>query len=189
MYTFHSISSVGGQSQATDSSLIIKGANLVTFVVTAATSFVNYKDISGDPGKISEKVLSNVLGKDYSVIRHRHEEDFSLLMGRVHINLDDTLMNEKPIDERLSAYIKGNADRNLEALCFQLGRYILVSSSRTGGQPANLQGIWNEIVMPPWGSKYTININTEMNYWPTEVCNLSECHQPLFFLISLGIFL
>ena len=72
---------------------------------------------------------------------------------------------------------------NLEALGFQFGRYLLVSSSRAGGQPANLQGIWNESVSPPWGSKYTININTEMNYWPAEVCNLSECHQPLFDML------
>ena len=91
---------------------------------------------------------------------------------------------EQPTDERLKAVRDGTADPNLEALCFQFGRYLLASSSRAGGQPANLQGIWNESVSPPWGSKYTININTEMNYWPAEVCNLSECHQPLFDMLK-----
>src|SRR6201999_1237821 len=89
-----------------------------------------------------------------------------------------------PIDERQKLMKAGNADPNLEGLCFQFGRYVLASSSRAGGQPANLQGIWNENVSPPWGSKYTININTEMNYWPTEVCNLSECHQPMFDMLK-----
>jgi alpha-L-fucosidase 2 len=101
----------------------------------------------------------------------------------VHLNLGDTAMNLTPTDERLKALREGGDDPNLEALCFQFGRYILASSSRAGGQPANLQGIWNEAMLPPWGSKYTININTEMNYWPAEVCNLSECHQPLFDLL------
>ena len=86
--------------------------------------------------------------------------------------------------ERLKAIRAGGSDPNLEALVFQFGRYILAASSRAGGQPANLQGIWNENVIPPWGSKYTININTEMNYWPAEVCNLSECAQPLFDMIK-----
>jgi len=88
-------------------------------------------------------------------------------------------------DERLKAVRDGATDPNLEALCFQFGRYLLVASSRAGGQPANLQGIWNESVSPPWGSKYTININTEMNYWPAEVCNLSELHEPLHQLSAV----
>ncbi len=106
------------------------------------------------------------------------------LMGRVHLNVGEATLNEKPTDERLKAVHDGASDPNLEALCFQFGRYILAASSRAGGQPANLQGIWNEAVSPSWGSKYTININTEMNYWPAEVCNLSECHQPLFDMIK-----
>ncbi|MBE3123417.1 MAG: hypothetical protein IMZ65_01270, partial [Planctomycetes bacterium] len=133
---------------------------------------------------------------DYPTLRRRHQEDFRRLMGRVHLVVGDPpagrsptagegpSANDKPIDERLAAMRAGAADPNLEALCFQFGRYILVSSSRAGGQPANLQGIWNESVAPPWGSKYTININTQMNYWPAEVCNLSECHQPLFDMLK-----
>jgi len=174
----------GGRSEATDAGVRIEGANAVTFLVTAATSFVNYHDISGDPAAHCEKVLAAVRGQDYATLRRRHEDDFRGLMGRVHLNVGDVSMNDKPIDERLKSLRAGAADPNLEALCFQFGRYLLVSSSRAGGQPANLQGIWNESAVPPWGSKYTININTEMNYWPAEVCNLSECHQPLFDMLK-----
>ncbi len=174
----------GGRSEAESGVVHIHGADSLTLVVTAATSFVNYHDISGDPAAICEKVMGGVKGKDYSTLRRRHEEDFRALMGRVHLRVGDAAMNDKPTDERLKAMREGGADPNLEALCFQFGRYALVSSSRAGGQPANLQGIWNEQTTPNWGSKYTININTEMNYWPTEVCNLSECHQPLFDMLK-----
>ncbi len=173
-----------GQSEAADGKLRIHGANAVTLMVAAATSFVNYHDLSGDPAVACERTLAAVAGKDYTALRNRHVEDFRRLMGRVHLRVGDAAMNAKPIDERLKAMREGQADPNLEALCFQFGRYLLASSSRVGGQPANLQGIWNESVSPPWGSKYTININTEMNYWPAEVCNLSECHQPLFEMLK-----
>jgi alpha-L-fucosidase 2 len=173
-----------GTSRATDDSLRIQGANAVTFVLTAATSFVNYNDISGDPAAACEKILTAAADNDFATLRRRHVEDFANLMGRVHLDVGDKSMREKPIDERLQVHRAGQRDPNLEALCFQFGRYMLVSSSRAGGQPANLQGIWNESVSPSWGSKYTININTEMNYWPAEVCNLSECHQPLFDMLK-----
>ena len=174
----------GGKSEAAEDSVRVEGANAVTLVLAAATSYVNYHDISADPAARCEKVLAGIEGKDYPTLRRRHEEDFRRLMGRVHLAIGDPSANDKPIDERLKAMRAGAADPNLEALCFQFGRYILASSSRAGGQPANLQGIWNESVSPPWGSKYTININTEMNYWPAEVCNLSECHQPLFDMLK-----
>jgi alpha-L-fucosidase 2 len=174
----------GGRSEAAEGTVHIQGANSVTFIVTAATSVVNYHDISGDPAAKCEKVLGAVAGKDYAALRRRHEEDFRGLMGRVHLAVGDPAFNEKPTDERLASVRAGGSDPNLEALCFQFGRYALACSSRAGGQPANLQGIWNEQTTPNWGSKYTININTEMNYWPTEVCNLSECHQPLFDMLK-----
>ena len=202
----------GGKSEATDNSLEIRGANAVTLVLAAATSYVNYLDISADPSARCEKVLAGVTGKDYATLRSRHVADFAGLMGRLHLAVGDASANERPTDERLQAIRAGGAGRrggagakrgteqekrgtdqrpsppvtdpNLEALCFQFGRYALVSSSRAGGQPANLQAIWNENPAPPWGSKYTININTQMNYWPTEVCNLSECHQPLFDMLK-----
>ena len=188
----------GGKSEAIDNRVQIMEANAVTLVVTAATSFVNYRDISGSPAARCAKVLAAVAGKDYATLRSRHVADFAGLMDRVHLNVGDNSANEKPTDARLQAQRGGGAgkhggdqpqalgvvDPNLEALCFQFGRYALVSSSRAGGQPANLQAIWNENVSPPWGSKYTININTQMNYWPAEVCNLSECHQPLFDMLE-----
>ncbi len=174
----------GGMSQMTTNSLRIQGADAATFILAIATSYVNYTNISGNPAAICEQILSRSAEKDYPTLLHRHENDFRGLMSRVHLNVGDVSMNGKPTDERLKAVRAGGSDPNLEALVFQFGRYILAASSRAGGQPANLQGIWNEAVNPPWGSKYTININTEMNYWPAEVCNLSECAQPLFDMIK-----
>jgi alpha-L-fucosidase 2 len=173
-----------GELSKTDSGLVVSNANSVTFVLTAATSYINYEDISGDPAARCEKVLAGVNGKDFSALRTAHVADFSNLMGRVHLTVGDQMLNEKPTDERLANVKKGQSDPNLVAKIFQFGRYMLVSSSRIGGQPANLQAIWNEALLPPWGSKYTMNINTEMNYWPAEVTNLSETHFPLFSAIK-----
>ena len=174
----------GGKTTITDSTLTIRGANEVTFIVTIATSYVNYKNIDGDPAAKCARILQAVAGKSYATLRQRHIKDFSGLMGRVHLNIGDNSLNTKPTDERLAESSSSVPDANLEALAFQFGRYLLASSSRAGGEPANLQGIWDEEIYPNWGSKYTININLEMNYWPTEVCNLSECHQPLFDLLK-----
>ena len=174
----------GGRSEATNSTLQIHNADAVTLVVAIATSFVNYHDISGDPSARCKKVLDAVAGKSYATLHRRHVDDFSKLMSRVHLQIGDISQNEKPTDERLKAVRAGGTDVNLESLAFQFGRYILASSSRIGGQAANLQGIWDEELLPPWGSKYTVNINLEMNYWPAEVCNLSECTPPLFGLIK-----
>jgi alpha-L-fucosidase 2 len=173
----------GGRSAATGATLNITNADAVTLVVAIATSFVNYHDISGDPTARCKKVLTAVAGKDFAVLRQRHVEDFRGLMSRVHLQIGDASLNEEPTDERIQAVHDGSADANLEALAFQLGRYLLASSSRIGGQTANLQGIWDEALLPPWGSKYTVNINLEMNYWPAEVCNLTECTPPLFEMI------
>ena len=174
----------GGQTTSTADSMRIQKANAVTLILTTATSYINYHDISGNPAAQCEKILADCTDKDYATLRRRHEADFRRLMGRVHLRVGDAGQNEKPIEERLAAVRAGGRDPNLEARVFQFGRYILAAGSRDGGQPANLQGIWNEEVLPPWGSKYTININTEMNYWPAEVCNLPECAQPLFDMIQ-----
>ena len=174
----------GGRSEATGGTLNITNADAVTLVVAIATSFVNYHDISGDPAARCKKVLDAVAGKTFATLRQRHVDDFRSLMSRVHLQIGDAAQNEKPTDERIKAVRDGGADANLEALAFQFGRYILASSSRSGGQPANLQGIWDEAILPPWGSKYTVNINLQMNYWPAEVCNLTECTPPLFELIK-----
>jgi alpha-L-fucosidase 2 len=177
------VRSEGGQSSATADSVRIQKADAVTLILTTATSYINYHDITGDPAARCEKILADCSGRDYASLRSRHEADFRGLMGRVHLKVGDEAQNQKPIEERLAAVRAGSRDPNLEALVFQFGRYILAASSRAGGQPANLQGIWDEDVLPNWGSKYTININTEMNYWPAEVCNLPECGQPLFDMI------
>jgi alpha-L-fucosidase 2 len=173
-----------GSMVATDSSLVVNDANSVIFLLTAATSFKNYNDISDDPTIKCEKIMGRVGGKDFKELKNVHLDDFSSLMGRVHLKIGDPLKNQKPTDERVVDLKKGVPDPDLLAKIFQFGRYILVSSSRKGSEPANLQGRWNEDLLPNWGSKYTVNINTEMNYWPAEVTNLSECHQPLFDLIK-----
>jgi alpha-L-fucosidase 2 len=172
-----------GNIESTDSSLVIKKANSVTFMLTTATSFVNYKDITGDPAATCEKIMAGVKGKDFNALKDTHIKDFTGLMGRVHLKIGNPLMNQKPTNERIADLKKGQSDPDLLSKIFQFGRYILVSSSREGSEPANLQGRWNESLLPNWGSKYTININTEMNYWPAEVTNLSECHIPLFNMI------
>ena len=173
-----------GDLEATDSSLVITDANSVTFILTAATSFVDYTDISGDPAAKCEKIMAEVRGKGFKELKNTHLEDFSNLMGRVHLKIGDPMMNERPTDERIADIKNGLPDPDLLAKIFQFGRYILVSSSRNGSEPANLQARWNEDLLPNWGSKYTVNINTEMNYWPAEVTNLSECHMPLFDMLK-----
>ncbi|MDR0430959.1 MAG: glycoside hydrolase family 95 protein [Tannerellaceae bacterium] len=174
----------GGESGVAKNKLTIRKANSVTLLLTAATSHVNYKDISGDPAASNRKIMDNIAGKSYDTLYKRHVDAFSSLMGRVHLSVGDKKLNEKPINERIRAVQEGTDDPNMEALCFQFGRYMLVSSSREGGQTSNLQAIWNEKLAPPWGGKYTININIQMNYWPAEVTNLAECHLPLFDMIK-----
>jgi alpha-L-fucosidase 2 len=174
----------GGTSDAAGSTLTIKNANAVTLVTAIATSFVNYHDISGDPAARCKKVLDDAAGKDFATLYRRHVDDFRGLMGRVNLSIGDPARSAAATDQRLQAERSGGADPNLEALSFQFGRYILVSSSRAGGQPANLQGIWDEATLPSWGSKYTTNINLQMNYWPAEICNLTECTPPLFAFLK-----
>jgi len=173
-----------GTIQSTDSSLVITNANSVTFILTAATSFINYLDISGDPAVRCEKILADAKGKDFNTLKNTHLNDFTGLMSRVHLKIGDPAMNERSTDERVADIKKGLPDPDLLAKIFQFGRYILASSSRSGSEPANLQARWNQDLLPNWGSKYTININTEMNYWPAEVTNLSECTSPLFNMIK-----
>lgn len=174
----------GGTSTTFKNKLRIRNADSVTLLLTSATSYVNYNDISGNSVAKNIKTMDAIAGKDYKTLYDRHVNKFSSMMGRVHLNIGDSKMNDKPINERIAAVQEGVDDPNLEALSFQFGRYMLVSSSREGGQTATLQAIWNERLTPPWGSKYTINININMNYWPAEVTNLSECHIPLFDMLK-----
>jgi alpha-L-fucosidase 2 len=173
----------GGTLTVNDTDLVISGADSVTLFLAAATNFVNYKDVSGDPHQRVEAVLKKIEGKSFDDIKIDHLREHQRLFDRVAIDLGSTAESFLPTDERLKKF-DGKNDPNLAALCFQFGRYLLISSSRAGTQPANLQGIWNQYMNPPWDSKYTTNINLEMNYWPAEVANLSECTEPLFRMIK-----
>ncbi len=169
----------GGKRSAKDGRIAIDGADSATLVLTGATNFVNYQDVSADPAKRVAATLAAVRGKSYEALRAQHEADYQPLFRRVSIDFGTTPSAQLPTDERIRAFAKFG-DPALVALLFQYGRYLMISSSRPGGQPANLQGLWNESNNPPWDSKYTDNINTEMNYWPVEETNLSECQLPLF---------
>jgi alpha-L-fucosidase 2 len=176
----------GGTVTTNGNLLVVEKANAATVFLVAATSFKNFQDISADPAKRCTRELAVVSGKKYAAIWAAHEADYRGLFGRIAFDLGRTATADQPTDERLLAVKKSglDADPALAALYFQYGRYLLISSSRAGGQPANLQGLWNEALNPPWESKWTLNINCEMNYWPAELGNLSECTEPLFAMID-----
>ena len=173
----------GGTGTTTDDGIQVRGATSAVLYLAAATSFVNYQDISGDPGRRCAEVLAGIAGRDYETLKQRHIADYQALYKRVSIDLGPDKNRDMDTDKRLEAFRTSN-DPHLAAILFQYGRYLLIASSRPGSQPANLQGLWNEKMDPPWDSKYTTNINAEMNYWPAELTNLSECHEPLFDLIE-----
>ncbi|NWJ53461.1 MAG: glycoside hydrolase N-terminal domain-containing protein, partial [Bacteroidetes bacterium] len=171
----------GGIVTTDTSGITVTNANTVTILLSAGTSFINdfRKDFKGDhPHQRLEKILSAASKKTYEQLLKNHESDYHALFNRVQLNLGNT-PNESTLD-RLKAYKKGAKDPALEALLFQYGRYLLISSSRPGGLPANLQGIWNDEFKPAWYSQYTTNINIEMNYWLAEPTGLTECTAPLF---------
>lgn len=151
----------------------------VTLILAAATNFKNYRDVSADPHARVEATLSAAKAKGYAALRAEHLADYQRLFRRVTLDLGTSPAAQLPTDERIRNFAH-SSDPSLVALVFQFGRYLLIGSSRPGGQPANLQGLWNASNNPPWDSKYTDNINTEMNYWPAEETNLSECQLPLF---------
>ncbi|HVU24680.1 MAG TPA: glycoside hydrolase family 95 protein, partial [Opitutus sp.] len=143
----------------------------------------HYDDVSGDPAALNAATLGAIAGRTYDELFAAHLVEHRRLFRRVSLDLGRTPDAKLPTDERVRRFDDGD-DPALAALYFQYGRYLLISSSRPGTQPANLQGLWNDSLNPPWGSKYTININTEMNYWPAETTNLAECAEPLFALIK-----
>jgi len=172
----------GGSMSLEWDELSVTGADAVTLLVAAATNFVSYKDVSGDPRARVEAVLFPAAGRSFEALKAAHLGEHRRLFRRVTMTLPETPNSLLPTDERLKSFDGAN-DPALGALIFQFGRYLLISSSRPGTQPANLQGIWNKDMNPMWDSKYTTNINTEMNYWPAEVGNLAECAEPLFRMI------
>jgi alpha-L-fucosidase 2 len=173
----------GGKVLVSSNAVNVVGADSATLVLAAATSFRNFNDITADPAARAGAALQAVRGKSFEQLRRRHLADYQALFHRVSIDLGRSDAAELPTDVRIQNFASGN-DPDLGALTFQYGRYLLIASSRAGGQPANLQGIWNQDLRPAWGSKWTVNINTEMNYWPAEVGNLPECTGPLFDLIA-----
>jgi len=183
----------GGTVIADNNGIYVNDATSVTIFLSAATSFNGFDKCPVSEGKdeklISQRYLDNAGKKGYESLRSNHVADFESYFNRVSLSLpnthDNASINGKlPSDFRLKLYAYGNYDPELEALYFQYGRYLLISSSRPGGSAANLQGIWNKDPHPAWSSNYTININTQMNYWPAETTNLSEMHAPLLQLIQ-----
>jgi alpha-L-fucosidase 2 len=173
---------VGGALHTESDTLRVTGARSVVFLLAAATSFVRYDDVSGDPDARTAETLIRAQTRSFSGLRSAHVGAHRKLFRRVRIDLGRTVAATRPTDERVRASATSD-DPALVALYFQYGRYLLISASRPGTQPANLQGIWNDHLEPPWGSKYTININTEMNYWPAESTGLAECVEPLIALV------
>jgi alpha-L-fucosidase 2 len=186
-YRVHANHTDGTVSVTPRSEIHIENASEVILYVAAATSFNGFDkcpDRDGkDENKIAAGLIAKAANKSYSQLYTSHLADYHKYFNRVSFQVKDKPGNNKnsvlPSDVRLKAYAKGGDDPSLETLYFQFGRYLLISSSRPGGPPANLQGIWNKELRAPWSSNYTININTQMNYWPAEVTNLSEMHEPL----------
>ena len=168
----------GGGVSTTEEGIAFQGVRELVLRLTAATSFVRFDDVSGDPETISRGQLSAALGKSFDVLRKDHLAEHRRLFRRVQLDLGRTVAADLPTDERIEHFAHGQ-DPALVTLYHQYGRYLLISSSRPGTQPANLQGIWNDLMDPPWECKYTINVNTEMNYWPSEANALPECVEPL----------
>ncbi len=176
----------GGECRGREDALEVTGADSATLFLLSATSFHSYRDISADPvQRLYDYIETNddFFGTPYPEIRRRHVEDHQALFHRVSLDLGTTEAAASPTAQRIHEFAEAN-DPQLATLLFQYGRYLMIGSSRPGSQPANLQGLWNDRLQPPWESKYTININTEMNYWLTEPCNLSECGEPLFAAVA-----
>jgi alpha-L-fucosidase 2 len=176
------VRSDGGKVGVRDGTLIVEGASSAVLLVAIATSYRRYDDVGADPDALTRARLEAVAGKSYDALRAAHVAEHRRLFRRVALDLGTTPAAERPTDARIRNSATTD-DPALAALYFQYARYLLICCSRPGTQPANLQGLWNDKLSAPWGSKYTININTEMNYWPAEPANLAECVLPLVQLV------
>jgi alpha-L-fucosidase 2 len=172
----------GGRSSGESGVLAIEGADEVTLLIAMATSYRRFDDVSGDPAAITSAQIAKARGRSFARIASATATEHRRLFRRVAIDLGTSESADLPTDTRIRQSESAD-DPSLAALYFQYGRYLLICSSRPGSQPANLQGIWNDMPNPPWGSKYTININTEMNYWPAEPTALPECVEPLIRMV------
>jgi alpha-L-fucosidase 2 len=173
----------GGILITADNKFSVTNATDVTLYLTAATNYKNYKDISATPALLCLNALKTIRGKTYEQIKQAHVKEYQKYFNTFSLKFDASANENLPTDIRLEKFAT-STDPSFVALYLQYGRYLLISSSRPGTRPANLQGIWNDLLNPPWGSKYTTNINAEMNYWPAENLNLSQMHEPLFKMIE-----
>ena len=173
----------GGRTSVQDGRLTVRGADSVVLLIAAATSYRSFRDVSGDPAARTRKAIADAAAKGWDALLADHQREHRRLFRKVAFDVGTTPAADSPTDERV-ATSQTSDDPALASLYFQYGRYLLISSSRVGTQPANLQGVWNENNSPPWGGKYTININTEMNYWPAEPTGLSECVEPLVAMVK-----
>ena len=183
------IKAEGGSTGVKGNEIIVSKANAVTIYLSGATSFNGFDKSPGLQGKNPSEEAGNILGKvcpkSYAEIKAAHVADYKQLFDRVSFKLDNNPELAKlPTNVRLSQQGALGNDQGLQVLYYQFGRYLMIASSRPGSQATNLQGIWNDHVQPPWGSNYTVNANTQMNYWLAEQTNLSELHQPLFDFIA-----
>lgn len=182
------IRNIGGKMVKKDSSIGLRGGTEALIFISLATSFNGFDKNPAteglDAAAIAGRQMKNVGGKTWKTLLDAHRKDYMRLFKRVELDFGPTSAPNLPTDERLLRYAKGEEDRNLEILYFQFGRYLLIASSRTPGVPANLQGLWNPYIRPPWSSNYTININAEENYWLAETTNLSELHRPLLSFVK-----
>ncbi|XVS61547.1 glycosyl hydrolase family 95 catalytic domain-containing protein [Actinosynnema sp. CA-299493] len=173
----------GGSTSSSGGTLRVTNADSVTLLISIGTSYVDYRNVAGDYQGIARGRLNAAQGTAYDVLRGRHVADYQQLFGRVTLDVGRTAAADQPTDVRISRH-STTTDPQFSALLFQYGRYLLISSSRPGTQPANLQGIWNDQLAPSWDSKYTLNANLPMNYWPTDTTNLAECYEPVFRMIN-----
>ena len=178
----------GGSLRYEQNKIVLKDASEVVLVLTCATSFNGFDKSPAtegmDASTLAKKFIAQTNGKSYADLYKAHLADYQNLFNRTKIHLaDPTAQSELPTDQRIEQFANGN-DPSLAGLYFQFGRYLMIAGSRPGGQPLNLQGIWNDKIIPPWNGAYTININAEMNYWPAELTNLSECHEPFLQMIK-----
>jgi len=178
-----SVLTAGGQTSSATNSLSIRNADSAVLLLAAATSYKNYNDVGGDPEALVKKQIAAASRKTFAGMLNAHVAEHQRLFRRVALDLGATDAMKLPTNERIKRFPDAE-DPQFAALYFQYGRYLLISSSRPGAQPAGLQGIWNDSMNPPWGGKYTININPEMNYWPAEVANLPECVEPLIAMVE-----
>ena len=181
--SYLNVKAKNGRAVVKGDKIVVSNADEVELYLSAGTNFKNYKDVSGDPDAVCKKALQSIAGKSFSQIKGAHTSEYQKYFNTLSIDFDGSENEKLPTDQRIEKFAS-STDPSLVGLYLQYGRYLLISASRPGTQPANLQGIWNDLLTPPWGSKYTTNINLEMNYWPAELLNISSMAEPLFKMIK-----